>query len=428
MFRRCINAIVLMVLVALIGGCGPTATPTPVPPTREPTEEPLATAAPTVESSDATWLKIYRKAPYDFGMGILPAQDSGYFIVGVTGFQEEPDSQGDVYLIRTDAAGEILWEKTYGGPEYDLGHAIIQASDGMLVIAGGTKSFGAGEIDMYLIKIDRDGNEIWAKTFGGPQDEQAVAVYQTPDGGYILIGYTQIAGSEGDVMSEGNIGAGESNIYLVKTDAEGNEIWSHAYTGEDGAPVYTTSGLPTPDGGCLVLARINPNADHDIFLLKVDAGGRQVWSRAWNVEGKRAGNEIIPTSDGNYLIVGIYERSDSESCALLVKVDPEGNEVWAKTVAENQWGYATTVTVAPEGGFVVTGFTGQGSKPGVRIFKVDAGGQLIWTQDFGRRGLLHAYAILPHPEDGYILTGETLGPEDISDVFLLRIDADGNLR
>jgi len=463
MFRQYMRMTVLVAFAFLFGGCGPISTatlvpatdtsipsavrPAPadtlvpptntsIPPTTEPSPSPAATSAPPkalsitptpVKPNSKTWIKTYGGDSNDVGMDVLPIKDGGYFIVGATRLQFEPEPQGDVYLIRTDAAGQVLWEKTYGGAQYDRGYAIIQAKDGGLVVAGGTKSFGAGEMDMYLIKLDQDGNPIWSKTFGGPQDEEAIAVYQTLDGGYILMGYTRIAGSEGDVEAAGNIGAGESNIFLVKTDGDGNQIWSHIYTGKDNAPVYTSAGLPVSDGGFLVLARINPNEDHDIFLLKVDANGRQVWSRAWNAEGKRGGNDIVPTSDGNYLIVGIYEGVNDAGDYLLMKVDPEGNEIWTKVLNNRNSNYALTATEAPEGGWVVTGFTGgTASGAGATIFRVSPNGQLMWTRDLSAYRLLHAYAILRHPEGGYILTGEAQVSEEISDVFLLKIDAEGD--
>jgi WD40 repeat protein len=430
------------VLILLVG-CGksePTATPvpatatrialepthTPLPPTATPmpptpTASPLTATPPSDEPPAISWLSTYGDASNNVGNVVVLADDGGYFIAGATGLQFEPDPQGDIYLIRTDPAGEILWERTWGGADYEAGFAMIRASDGNLVIAGGTSSYGAGEVDMYLLKVDQNGNEIWSKTFGSTQDDEVVDVHQTQDGGYILIGYTRIAGSEGDIEAAGNIGAGESYIYLVKTDGKGNELWSEVYTGENGEQVYTTAGLPTPDGGFLVLARINPNANHNTFLLKVDADGNEAWSRAWETENLRAGNDIIPTSDGDYLIVGLSEAPDGKGSFMLMKVDPDGNELWVNVIDDRRFGYARTAIELPDRGFVALGFSGRDPLSGLEIFKVDENGQLIWTENYASRHLVHGNSILLHPEGDILITGEA-DAEGGMDVFLVRLE------
>ena len=155
MFKHTIRTTTL-ILVVLVAGCGPTTTPTPVPVTATPATEPGSTGD--------TWFKTYGGNQDDVGWDILLAGDGGFFILGTTNLQFEPEMRGDVYMIRTDAAGTVLWEKTYGGEGYEAGSTIVQADDGGLVIAGVTTSFGAGGMDAYLIKVDQDGNELWSKT------------------------------------------------------------------------------------------------------------------------------------------------------------------------------------------------------------------------------------------------------------------------
>lgn len=130
---------IMMIVLTLLVGCGkaePTATPTnaPIPPTVE--SPPTATSTTELGVTSNTWMRAYGGNQYTFGWYVLLADDGGYFIVGATNLQYEPEMRGDVYLIRTDAAGEVLWEKIYGGEGYEEGQSITQASDGGLVIAG----------------------------------------------------------------------------------------------------------------------------------------------------------------------------------------------------------------------------------------------------------------------------------------------------
>jgi hypothetical protein len=165
----------------------------------------------------------------------------------------------DIFLIKTDANGNIIWAKTYGGINWDEAYSVQQTSDGGYIVAGYTESFGAGG-DILLIKTDANGNIIWAKTYGGINWDEAHSVQQTSDGGYIVVGYTY------------SFGAG-SNIFLIKTDANGNIIWAKTYRGISGDEAYSVQ--QTSDGGYIVAGRTYSfgAGTWDAFLIKTDADG-----------------------------------------------------------------------------------------------------------------------------------------------------------
>jgi len=190
--------------------------------------------------------------------------------------------RGDVYLIRTDATGEVLWEKIYERGGYAEGSAIAWAGDGNLLISGPAAFSTTNGMAIYLLKVDPAGNELWFKTFDGPLDEMGTA-WPLEDDGYLLGGNSV---DPNDIVADpgapgyGGL-AGRSNIYLAQADADGNALWSRTYGGENN--VMVSDGLQTPDGGVLLLATIMgyPESDDDIYLLKVDANGNEVWSRTW---------------------------------------------------------------------------------------------------------------------------------------------------
>jgi hypothetical protein len=169
--------------------------------------------------------------------------------------------RNDIFLIKTDANGNISWAKTYGGTSGDYAYSVRQTSDGGYIVAGYTSSFGAGLYDAFLIKTDANGNRIWAKTYGGADWDLAHSVQQTSDGGYIVAGYTD------------SFGAGGDDFLLIKTDANGNVQWAKAYGGTDGEDAWSVQ--QTSDGG-YILAGYTASfgaGSWDAFLVKTDVNG-----------------------------------------------------------------------------------------------------------------------------------------------------------
>jgi hypothetical protein len=166
----------------------------------------------------------------------------------------------DIFLLKTDASGNVIWAKTYGGTNWDRAYSVQQTSDGGYIVAGATGSFGAGGSDIFLLKTDANGNVIWAKTYGGTSLDEAYSVQQTSDGGYIVAGWTE------------SFGAGGLDIFLIKTDANGNVQWAKTYGGTDWD--RASSVQQTSDGGYIVAGYTWPGASYsDVFLVKTDANG-----------------------------------------------------------------------------------------------------------------------------------------------------------
>jgi uncharacterized repeat protein (TIGR01451 family) len=178
------------------------------------------------------WTAAYGGAGHDWGTGIAQTS-SGYVLAGYT------DSVGsglhDFYLVNTDAFGASNWEYAYGGSGEDWCYSVDPTTNGGYILAGETNSFGSGDYDVYLVKVDPSGSLEWSFTFGGPLDDGAASVVQTSDGGYILVGWTQ------------SFGAGGWDTYVVKTDSYGNFEWEETFggTGDD----WGNSIIETSDGG-----------------------------------------------------------------------------------------------------------------------------------------------------------------------------------
>jgi hypothetical protein len=170
----------------------------------------------------------------DEGHSLIQTSDGGYAIAGYT--KSFGAGEADVYVVKLDAKGNLQWTKTIGGKAEDEGHSLIQTSDGGYAIAGHTKSFGAGEADVYVVKLDANGNLQWTKTIGGKGWDEGHSLIQTSDGGYAIAGYTE------------SFGAGWKDVYVVKLDKNGNACCAVSQTSQVGSGGRLGSS-PTPSIG-----------------------------------------------------------------------------------------------------------------------------------------------------------------------------------
>jgi Tol biopolymer transport system component/putative intracellular protease/amidase len=369
------------------------------------------------------WVKTYEGDPRWAALDALVTGDGGYLLVGATNYSHQNTQQEDVYLVKTDAAGEIVWGKAYGGDDFDRGNAVIQANDGGFVILGDTESSGAGDWDMGLLKVDADGNELWSKTFGGPDQERGNAIRRTTDGGYILVGSTK------------SFGAGGSDLYLVKTDDLGNEVWSQTYGGEldeDGYDVHHTS-----DGGFFILAQVLQSAslytdqNPDIFLLRTDGAGNEIWSQVWEEENVEGGHALLPASDGNYIVVGITSSAGSESDIdfLFLKIDAGGNLVWDRSISDaNAVDYGIDVIETSDSGYLITGMFSGGGLGAIPLIKTDGSGQVLWTRNLIEgRGNKVGMRVFPASDGGYMIVGGTDEYRRGFETVLIKTDSEGKV-
>ena len=379
------------------------------------------------------WVKMYGGNQNVFSSDILMAGDGGYFIAGTRIYQFEPDMDGDAILIKTDASGEVLWENTYGGEALDGASSIVYANDGNLIIGGRTQSFNAEGTDAYLIKVDTDGNEIWSKTYGDTLDEW-ISVQKSLDGGYFL--YGNIVNPNDIIVTNPGVAGymgfvGRSNPFLLKTDENGNEIWSQIF--QSAGNILVSAGLPTSDGGFIFLASIlnYPDDDNDLYLMKVDGSGTEVWSQTLT-QGSRSGFDMIQTQDGNYLISGSYADTDNNQTKadfLFIKIDQNGNEIWSSTFGDSDMiDYGSVLVESNDGGFVAVGEKSRdlhGNETQKIIVKIDANGQLLGQQS--RASSHTSYSkILQHPDGDYIICG-SIYMNPAFNLILSKIDVDGNI-
>jgi len=384
---------------------------------------------------DMTWIQTYGGDGSDVGEDILSAGDGGYFVVGTTNLRFRPAPEGDIYLVRTDSAGRLQWEKSFDAPGRQMGQSIVRANDGTLLIAGNSTSGTDGNIDVYLMGVDEDGNELWSRTVGGPLDEWVVAAYEMSGGGYLLGG--NIIDPTDPIADSGAAGYsgfdGRSSIYLTRLDANGDEIWSRTH--DIDANVIAASVVRMGDGGLLVAATITyfPDPDNDLIVVRFDEGGNEVWTRRWE-DGNAAAADLIQSSDGNYVISGSFAQSGDtdrpRANYLFIKIDPEGKEIWNRAFGDPGWiEYGEVIVEAADGGFVASGDRKKDyytRSEDLLLVKISANGEKLWERTFDTAvHNMHA-GILRDSDGGYVVAGSTVMEDNTFDVFLVRTDSGGN--
>ena len=204
-----------------------------------------------IETPQTTWTNTFGGITDDYGAFMYQTSDGGYAIVGAT--TSFGAGGADVWLVKTDQNGNHVWNQTYGGTNNEQAYSVVQTTDSGYALTGAISSFGAGGADVWLVKTDQNGNHVWNQTYGGTNNEQAYSVVQTTDSGYALTGAIS------------SFGAGGADVWLVKTDQNGNHVWNQTYGGTIND--YGYSGIQTNDGGYAITG----------YTKSFGAGGADVW-------------------------------------------------------------------------------------------------------------------------------------------------------
>jgi hypothetical protein len=317
------------------------------------------------------------------------------------------------------AHAQVRFARTYGGANGEWANSVKQTSDGGYIVAGRTNSFGVGSSDALLIKTDAYGNVQWAKTYGGISIDEFTSVQQTSDGGYIAAGYTDFCSS------------GLPDIFLIKTDANGNIQWAKIYCGPYGD--VANSVQQTSDGGYILAGITNSYAfigtRDSAFLIKTDANGNIQWAKTYHLLYRTWGYSVQQTSDGGYIMSGYTH--DSIAYVFLIKTDANGNVIWAKTYGGifNIFD-VSNVSQTSDGGYIVAGRIEATTATMFDVFliKTYANGNVQWAKTYGGTNSDLAYSVQQTSDGGYIVAGGTssFGAGNY-DIFLIKTDADGNI-
>lgn len=370
----------------------------------------LALGCSTALGQDTLWTRTYGGAEGDNGYSVQQTSDGGYIIVG------ETSSFGggaiDVYLVKTDGNGDTLWTRAIGDTGYDMGYSVEQTSDGGYIVAGVTTSFGAGRRDIYLVKTGANGDTSWTKTCGDRNDDSGSLVRQTMNGEYLLVGTTY------------SFGNGAADVYFLRIDVNGDTVWTKTYGGTDSEAGWWFQ--KTSDGGYVIVGQTMSfgSGDKDVYLVKTDENGEALWTRAYGGPGDDRGYWVGQTPDEGYLVAGWTTSFGAGGLDIyVIKTDANGDTLWTKTHGGSSDDVGKSLVLTPDGGYLIAGYTSSFGQGGfdVYLFRADANGDSLWATTYGGVEDDGAHSVQATTDGGYIIAGYTASfGQGNNDFYLLK--------
>ena len=298
------------------------------------------------------------------GFDVEQTTDGGYIVVGSVFL----GNSHEIWLLKTDLDGNIVWSNTFGRGGYDGGRNVQQTIDGGYIVAG-------GDNDLWLIKTDANGDTLWTRTYMDPSWPSVLE--QTTDGGFIIIGEK-----------------------LLKTDGNGDSLWTKTYDGRGQAIEQTTDGEYIITGG---IWSDTVSWDQDVWLIKTDSNGDTLWTRIYGGSGSDCGNFVQQTLDGGYIVAAGRDWNHMDfSHGFLLKIDSSGNTQWTRSDSLYSSGIVNELA---DGNFLVLGDSYESDGYNICLTKIDIYGNKIWTKVSEQEGGGGFTGGEPTNDDGFILTG-----------------------
>lgn len=413
------------------------------------------------------WSRCYGGSKMEWGTMVAPVPGGGYVITGGTwstdgDFSGMAHGEHDIFVVRVNAAGEILWRHLFGGSKYEFANCIISTPDAGFILSGNTYSndgdfagMNRGEHDIFVIKLNANGQVEWKKTYGGSGDEDGVSTLSTADGGFIIAGETWSA--DGDFKSSRT--RTKPDIYVMKLSAFGALLWTSTY---GGSGYDRAESIVLADGGYVLAGDTESNdgdflgmnhGKRDVFVMKIDSTAKVLWKHCYGGSEIDRASAVTQSNSSGYAIAGWTHSNDAdfsggsertEPDAFVLKLDATGALAWKRMIGGSKEDRAFSVIPAGDGGVVCTGGTwsDDGDFAGIHkglcdifLVKIDSSGNSVWARNYG--GKLEedqGYNIAATSDGGFAITGTTdCNDGDFaglnkgtSDAFILKVDGDAS--
>lgn len=357
-----------------------------------------------------SWYQCYGGILIDEGRCCVATADGGYVLIGDT--HSFGNGVSDIWAIRTDAYGAILWESTFGGDLEDYGASILGTADGGYIIAGCTYSFGAGNGDGWLLKTDSSGNIEWDTTFGTQNDDWFREADKTADGGYILAGASGVFGDD-------------MNFYLVRVDSTGSLIWERSIGGnaDDGA----FSVQQTADAGYIIAGSTESYGAGwaDGWIVKTDSTGESEWDLILGDISFDRFTSIRQTADGQFVATGYSYSSTSDDRYLwLVGITDTGALKWEKLFEGEGSAAGMSLQSLDDGGCIVVGSTqpAPGFENSIWLVRTDSLGDIEWDLTLQSDYPTLGEHVTQSPDTGYAVVGTQLVTNEDRDIILAKAE------
>jgi len=359
----------------------------------------------------AQWQTIYGGDEDDIAYGIVALEGGDSAIVGTC--KSFGAKRTDICVTRMTAKGEMKWRLWIGGKKKDEGKAISRAADGSILVLGHSKSFSSNyDYDLLVAKISLEGKLLWQKNLGGKLDESAGGIAGTDDGGVLVVGDSK------------SYGEGDKNVYIAKLDKNGKLLSAHTVGGEKddsaAALTQTRDGKFVLVGS----RELEYTGNTDFFVMKLDQNGKKIWAQTYGGEYADTLNGVTATVDNGIVAIGKTRSYGSEQTDLTVmKYDSEGKLIWHKIYGFKYYEYGNAVATTRDGGFILAGGTntlGKGNHSAY-ILALDKAGELIWSHVYGdeRKDVAHGAARMS--DGSVIVVGESNSFKRAKNFYMIKL-------
>jgi uncharacterized delta-60 repeat protein len=366
-------------------------------------------------SGEIQWQKSYGGTDYDGAESIQETADGGYIAAGLT--MSFGAGGNDLWVLKLDPSGAVQWQKSYGGADNDGAYSIQETADGGYIVAGATASFGAEYANFWVLKLSPNGAVQWQKSYGA-DDDFAYSIQETADGGYIVAGDTWSSGT------------GSHDCWVLRLDPHGDVQWQKSYGGADGD--FTYSIQETADGGYIVAGHTWSSGtwDTNFWVLKLNTDGDVQWQKSYGGADDEFAWSIQETADGGYIAAGATASfgAGHYDCWVL-KLNADGDVQWQKSYGGTEEDDGRSIRETADGGYIVAGATASfGAGTDLWVLRLSPNGDVLWQKSYGGADEDFAWSIEEAADGGYIVAGSTMSfGAGGNDLWVLKLDPDGNI-
>lgn len=360
------------------------------------------------------WEKSYGAPAWDISKSVIKTSDKGYAFIGTTA--NFGPKEFNIYLVKTDVDGDILWQQTYGINDANVGADVLEMEDGGYLILGHTGNHNGNHTDIILIKTDNKGKLIWQKFYGGAKTETAINLLATTNYEFFIVGQSNSYENR------------ENDILLIKVNADGDTIWSQNF-GTTEAEVVGKAILNLSEEVIITGQSFDNEINTgSLFLLKVNPNGEETLFQTYDFGGLSRGTDLLSTVEGNILVTGHLSSMDEEigEQAFLFKTNIEGDSLWFKSYGDNR---SVAVQDLADGSYFMASY-GRDDFDSQDIFllKTTSEGEVIWEQNYGGSSSESCSDLILDDNESPIILGETYSfDQGLGDIYMIHTDKMGQV-
>ncbi len=392
----------------------------------------------TKEAPQIDFIKTFGGTRNESGQSVIQTSDNGYAVLGFTQsidgdvLTTKSDVQFDFWVLKFDEGDNLLWQKTYGGSKDDKAYQIIETNDNGFAIVGYNKSddgdltSNEGFEDVWVLKTDATGNILWKTTTGFSGSDQGFSLIQTADGGYFVGSIIDVTASGGQGNSRSSSRHAGGDYWGIKLNSSGSIEWRKYFGGTNTDTCYGVA--ETSDGYIMIGSSDSNDVDiknnkgsYDFSIVKVDKVGALIWEKSFGGDEIDEARGITSTSDGNFIVVGDTRSSTKDvtknnggADLWAIKIDTNGDLIWQKNYGGSSFDVGRSINKTLDGGFIISGSSRSADNDIINkgqndawILKIDNNGNQQWQKTIGGTDIDFCYDAIELSNGNIIAVGES---------------------